>query len=145
MMSTEERYGYATTKTSRSILRFLAGHLKSYSITPEQWTVLKRVSEHEGLSQKELSVLSDKDPATLVKILDILEREQLITRATNPNDRRSYFIFITAKGSELRNRVDQDLDQVFGQILEGIPEEELSIFSKVLQQLEKNAIAHTRN
>lgn len=144
-MSTEELYGYATTRTSRSILRFLTGYLKSYSITPEQWTVLKRVFEHDGLSQKELSVLSDKDPATLVKILDILEREQLITRTTNPNDRRSYFIFITEKGSELKNRVDQDLDQVFGQILEGIPEEELRIFSKVLHQLEKNAITHTRN
>lgn len=144
-MSTEELYGYATTKTSRSILRFLTGHLKSYSITPEQWTVLKRVYEHDGLSQKELSVLSDKDPATLVKILDILEREQLITRTTNPNDRRSYFIFITDKGSELRNRVDQDLDQVFAQILEGISEEELRVFSKVLHQLEKNVITHTRN
>ncbi|MFC7677300.1 MarR family winged helix-turn-helix transcriptional regulator [Paenibacillus sp. GCM10028914] len=139
-LSTEEIYGYSLTKTSRSILRFLTVHLKSYSITPEQWTVLKRVYENDGIRQKELSTLADKDPATLAKILDILERDQIIIRKMNHTDRRSYFIFITEKGTELRNAIYIHLEEVFKQILEGISNEELTIFTKVLQQFEKNAI-----
>ena len=142
--STEELYGYALTKTSRAVLRFLTGHLKNYSITPEQWTVLKRVHEHDGISQKDLSAISDKDPATLAKILDILERESLIRRSTNHKDRRSHFIFITEKGLELRNEVFEDLEEVFELILAGIDEDELSMFSKVLSKIEHNAIVHTK-
>lgn len=144
-LSTEEIYGYSLTKTSRSILRFLTGHLKSYSITPEQWTVLKRVYENDGIKQKELSFIADKDPATLAKILDILERDQYIMRKTNHSDRRSYFIFITEKGVELRNAVHEHVEHVFKQVIEGISNEELTIFTKVLQQIEKNTISNTNN
>ena len=138
-LSTEEMYGYSITKTSRSLLRFLTGHLKSYSITPEQWTVLKRVYENDGIKQKELASIADKDPATLAKILDILERGEFIIRKTNHTDRRSYFIFITEKGTDLRNEVYVHLEHLFEQVLEGISNEELTIFTKVLQQIEKNA------
>ncbi|CAH1190696.1 MULTISPECIES: MarR family winged helix-turn-helix transcriptional regulator [Paenibacillus] len=144
-LSSEELYGYALTKTSRAILRFLTGHLKRFSITPEQWTVLKRVFEHEGITQKELAVIADKDPATLAKILDNLERNRLIVRQTNRQDRRSYLIFITEDGTKLRNEVEKDLEQVFDQVLEGITEDELTMFSRVLSRIEKNAIAHTQN
>jgi len=144
-LSSEELYGYALTKTSRAILRFLTGHLKCFSITPEQWTVLKRVFEHEGITQKELAAIADKDPATLAKILDNLERNRLIVRQTNRQDRRSYLIFITEDGTKLRNKVEKDLEQVFGQVLEGITEDELTMFSRVLSRIEKNAIAHTKN
>lgn len=142
-LSTEEIYGYSITKTSRSLLRFLTGHLKSYSITPEQWTVLKRVYENDGIKQKELASISDKDPATLAKILDILERDQFIIRKTNHTDRRSYCIFITEKGTVLRNEIYIHLEHVFKQVLEGISHEDLSIFTKVLQQIEKNAVNDT--
>lgn len=144
-LSTEELYGYSITRTSRSILRFLTGHLKGYSITPEQWTVLKRVYENDGIKQKELSSIADKDPATLAKILDILERDQFIIRKTNHTDRRSYFIFITEQGTELRDRINVHLEDVFKQILEGVSKEELTIFTKVLQQIEGNALNNINN
>lgn len=142
-LSTEEIYGYSITKTSRSLLRFLTGHLRSYAITPEQWTVLKRVYENDGIKQKELASIADKDPATLAKILDILERDQFIIRKTNHTDRRSYCIFITEKGTVLRNEIYIHLEHIFKQVLEGISQEDLTIFTRVLQQIEKNAINDT--
>lgn len=143
--SSEERYGYALTKTSRAILRFLTGYLKRFSITPEQWTVLKRVYEHEGISQKELAAITDKDPATLAKILDNLEKYRLIVRQMNHQDRRSFLIFITEHGSKLKNEVEKNLEHVFGQVLEGITKEELAMFSSVLSRIENNARTHTQN
>ncbi|MCG7381456.1 MarR family transcriptional regulator [Paenibacillus sp. ACRRY] len=143
--SSEERYGYALTKTSRAILRFLTGYLKRFSITPEQWTVLKRVYEHEGISQKELAAITDKDPATLAKILDNLEKYRLIVRQMNHQDRRSFLIFITEHGSKLKNEVEKNLEHVFGQVLEGITKEELAMFSNVLSRIENNARTHTQN
>ncbi|MCM3782557.1 MarR family transcriptional regulator [Neobacillus mesonae] len=143
--SKEEMYGYAITKTSRSLLRFLTGHLKGYGITPEQWTVLKRVSEYDGISQKELAAVADKDPATLAKMLDIMEREEIIARSTNPEDRRSFLICITGKGMDLKNTVHEFLEQIFDDVIEGIPDEEIAVFNRVLLQIEKNAIAHAKN
>ncbi|SDW05053.1 MarR family winged helix-turn-helix transcriptional regulator [Paenibacillus sp. PDC88] len=141
-LGNEEKYGYAITRTSRAVLRFLTGYLRSYSITPEQWTVVKRVFEHEGITQKELAAISDKDPATLAKVLDILEREGLIVRKTNEEDRRSYLIYITKQGVKLRNEVYEHLEQVFNKVLEGIPQDELAVFNKVLCRIEDNAATH---
>jgi DNA-binding MarR family transcriptional regulator len=68
-------------------------------VTPEQWVVLFRLHEREGLTQSELGDRTVKDKTTVTRILDRLEKKGLLARRRDPRDRRSQRIFLTEAGS----------------------------------------------
>ncbi|MCY8913922.1 MarR family winged helix-turn-helix transcriptional regulator [Bacillus atrophaeus] len=138
----EELIGY-NIKTSRRIIRFLAIHLKEDGITPEQWTVLKRVGESRGISQKELSARADKDQATLTKILDLLEKKNFIRREANPRDRRSFLVVLTEAGEELKQSLTDKVEILFAGLLENTSDEDLAVFLGILDRINGNIANNT--
>lgn len=67
-------------------------------ITVEQWILLKIVHESDSISQKELADRSLRDPASITRTLDILEKKELIIRLPVPENRRQYNIALTKRG-----------------------------------------------
>ncbi|MCY8825459.1 MarR family winged helix-turn-helix transcriptional regulator [Bacillus atrophaeus] len=138
----EQLIGY-NIKTSRRIIRFLAFHLKEEGITPEQWTVLKRVGESRSISQKELSARADKDQATLTKILDLLEKKNFIRREANPRDRRSFLVVLTEAGEELKQTLTDKMEILFAGLLESTSDEDLAVFLVILDRINGNIANNT--
>ncbi|WP_077214697.1 MarR family winged helix-turn-helix transcriptional regulator [Bacillus dakarensis] len=137
----DKSIGAATVRLSKKVTRIINHHLKPYCITTEQWSVLRTLYECDHITQKQLSERSDKDQATLTKILDLLVKNGFVERIPNPNDRRSFFIKITEKGSSLSEELIPFLENIYGIIIEGIPDEKLTIFQEVLVSLE-DSIQH---
>lgn len=138
--SLDELIGRGVTQTSRNILRTLTDSLKEYGITPEQWTVIKKLARQDGISQKALSLSADKDQATLTRILHLIEKKGLIERRNNINDRRSYLIHLTEQGRMMEQAVYPIVESLYAQtILRGISEEELQLFLGVLKKISHNA------
>ncbi|CAN7214722.1 MarR family winged helix-turn-helix transcriptional regulator [Rossellomorea sp. LjRoot5] len=138
-MSRDESIGLYTSHTVKNIIRFLTLHLKEFDVTPEQWTVLKRLAEQDGISQKELAMRSEKDQPTLTRILDILERKKLIYKEKNSEDRRSFLISITEKGMKAKEELSPFIENLYEDtILKGISEEELEVYKSVLSQINAN-------
>lgn len=135
-MSMDKGIGSASVRLSKKLTRIVNLHLKPYSITTEQWSVLRTLNEIDDISQKELSERADKDQATLTKILDLLEKNEFIERAPNPSDRRSFLIRITNKGRELVKDVAPYLEEVFTKITSSIPKEKLEIYQEIVITLE---------
>lgn len=137
-MSMDKSIGSATFRVSKKITRIVNHFLNPYQITTEQWSVLRTLHENNRISQKELALKTDKDQATLTKILDLLEKNQFVKRKPNPEDRRSYLIATTEKGQELVIKLKPLLEQRFSSIVEGIETEKLAVYQEVLQLLENN-------
>ncbi len=100
MEDKEHLYGQMVSRTSRALIRYLTAHFKEDDITPEQWTVLKRLGEEDGITQKELALVTDKDQATLTKILDLLERKKLVRRGKNKEDLSVRSLFLLPMKAE---------------------------------------------
>ncbi|MGM0829782.1 MAG: MarR family winged helix-turn-helix transcriptional regulator [Bacillota bacterium] len=138
-MSRDESIGLYTSHTVKNIVRFLTFHLKEFDVTPEQWTVLKRLAEQDGISQKELAFKSEKDQPTVTRILDILERKELIYKQRNLDDRRSFLIFITEKGMKAKEELSPFIEGLYEEtLLKGISEEELEVYKSVLSKINEN-------
>lgn len=136
--SFDEAIGLQTSQMNRRMLRFLNHSLEWYEISLEQWVVLSKLAEQENINQKMLSVKAEKDPASLLRILDILERKGLIERRQNIGDRRSTSLYITTKGKELKNELAPYIENRFKEITNGIPEQEIEIYMKVLGNIDTN-------
>jgi len=143
-MSKDQLFGSSTARVSKKITRMINFYLKPHQITAEQWSVLRSLNAEDHISQKELAKRTDKDQATLTKILDLLEKNGFIQRLHNPLDRRSYLVQITDKGKQLTNQVAPIIEHVFSQILYGISQEKLMMFVRILADIEKNLDKHIK-
>lgn len=71
---------------------------KGYDITPDQFVVLLKLWENDGLTQNELSQRTCKNKSNLTRILDGMEKRNLIYRKVSKEDRRSFNIHLTQSG-----------------------------------------------
>ncbi|WP_242966892.1 MarR family transcriptional regulator [Desulfosporosinus sp. FKA] len=134
----DESVGQLTNQTNKLIMRYLNSKLELYDITLEQWIVLLKLSQQDKITQKKLAENVDKDQPTLARILDILERKKLVERKPNEKDRRAFSVQMTEKGINLKKHVTPLLENLFATIVEGISDEEIETYKRVLLKINRN-------
>jgi MarR family transcriptional regulator, organic hydroperoxide resistance regulator len=131
---------YLIERTERQTKKFANAALKAegIEITPEQWVLLKRISEREIINQRELAELSFKDPASVTRTLDLLEKNGLVRREDMAGDRRAYNLFLSDAGTDLVKRITPIAQLVRAHGLRGISEDELAQFKRTLNKIYEN-------
>lgn len=97
--------GFALNKTALLSKGRFNQRLKAFDISAEQWSLMFRVVEKRGLSQKELSESTYKDQANITRSIDRLEKKGLLKRIANLTDRRSFELYPTPQGVELVEKI----------------------------------------
>lgn len=77
------------------ITRFKQGGV---DMTPEQWVLLSRLDDQKEYSQTDLANFSFKDKPTVSRIVDLLVKKGLVNRKPDRNDKRKFYIRLTAEG-----------------------------------------------
>lgn len=112
--------------------------LSQFDITVEQWAILNRLWEEDGVTQKDLAERTGKDQPNTGRILDKLEKKQLVTRRPDQQDRRMILVFLTPYARELKDALIPHAVEVLNRAQKDISEEELQVLRKVLQQMSRN-------
>jgi len=105
-------------------------------LTPDQWIILKSLHEAAHQTQRQLAEAVSKDPASITRSLDLLEKEQLIER--KQLDRRTFTVLLTNEGNALVERVIPEAVKYRQKGIEGISDAEMETFHKVLNTIYKN-------
>ena len=112
--------------------------VRKFGITTDQWIVLGRIyNSEENMNQKMLAESCFKEKAAITRILDILEKQELLERRDSPADRREYLIYITKKGRELYEQSLVEIEKLEGYVNETFSKEELKEIMTLLVRLEK--------
>jgi MarR family transcriptional regulator for hemolysin len=127
--------GFMMGTTYRKLSVLFQNRLKDHDITPEQWSVLYQIDRTEGLIQKEIATRSGKDKPTTTRILDHLEKKELIYKRTGENDRRSFKVYITDKGKALIQETIPIEAQVTEEIKTCISSEEYMLLMELLLRI----------
>ncbi|WP_420321849.1 MarR family winged helix-turn-helix transcriptional regulator [Flagellimonas sp.] len=107
-------------------------------ITVEQWVLLKIVQEANGLSQKEIAIKSYRDPASITRTLDILEKKGLVKRQPDPNDRRQYRIVLSDQGRDFVDRHMELVNTMRKQSVKGFNADEIGRLNEFLMRIKNN-------
>ncbi len=136
----EKLHGYLVGKTAFTMKHKLHNLFKSkgYSATPEHWAILNLLEGDEGLSQSELAGKTTKDKTNITRILDVMQKNGLIQRRKNKNDRRVYRIFLTDKGRALQSTLAPFVLEIDNQACIGLSAEELNELKKLLTKMYAN-------
>ncbi len=127
-------------QTSRISKQYSQKELDSrqLGITVDQWVLLKVIEENEGASQKDLAIKSVRDPASITRTLDILQKKGLIVRQLIPNNRRQYSIHLTDVGKLFIGENMDMINRHRAKSLEGFSQKEIEQFKSFLLRVQEN-------
>ena len=76
--------------------------IQKYGLSLSQFCILKQLWDVDEKALKDLAEECHISRSTATGVVDTLEEKSLVTRKTNPDDRRSIFVKLTEKGKSLR-------------------------------------------
>lgn len=129
-------------RTSITLNRALLKEFKEndISITPERWSVLAILHEKDGCSQQTIADATYRDKPATTRLIDNLEKEGLILREADENDRRLKLIFLTEKGSKIKTDADKLVDKIIVKATKNLEKEQLALVKGVLDKIYFNLI-----
>jgi DNA-binding MarR family transcriptional regulator len=136
-MNKKDSLGYRICTTARKIHHCLTARFEKYDITPEQWVILRTVFENEGLSQKQLAQLVDKDVNNVKVLVDKLVKKALLVRQTNPEDKRAFSLFVMPNGRVLNYKIQMEEEHMLDFLAGGLSGRELNRFLQTLDKIEE--------
>ena len=131
----EESLGYLVNRAARVFAHRLSAELRSFDVGIGQWAVLMHLWSHDGMTQAQLARRVAIEQPTMVRTIDRMERDGLVTRAPDPNDGRASRIALTDRGWALRDQLVPLADRVNRRATEGFTEEELATLRELLARL----------
>ena len=109
-------------------------------ITVEQWILLKIIEENDGLTQKELADKSLRDPASITRTLDLLNKKGFVERRPVEDNRRQYSICLKKEGKSFIKKYMPVISSHRAKSIEGITEQELEVLTHLLGKIQKNMV-----
>jgi len=137
-MVKEKRDGavtYLITYAQKLLHRSLGDRLQNHGITVAQWAVLVVLWETDGLAQKELSERVAVETPTLSRTLDRMERDGLVKRERNVQDRRQVHVNLTEHGAALWRDLVPEAEANLERALDGFDDHEEAVFRGLLKRV----------
>jgi len=112
-------------------------------LTPEQFLLVDLLWNHGSMSQQKLADTMQKDKNSITKLVDGLEKKQLVERCKDKSDRRSNLVILTEKAEAMKHGAKEKAISMLEDVIEGISEEELRNFLSTLDKITKNMDARS--
>ena len=116
-------------------------HNSGLDISMDQWIVLGPIWENDGVSHKEISEYCLKDKTSVTKIIDTLEKKNLVVRVSDQLDHRVKRVVLSNKGKELFLQAIPIMELTRDQLRDGITEQDIESLRSVLTKIYNNLVS----
>ncbi|MBA3662056.1 MAG: MarR family transcriptional regulator [Gammaproteobacteria bacterium] len=102
----DEHTGVLIKKAARLFERVANMNLDELGVTYAQTIFLVRLWEKDGQTQNQLTQSAGLKQPTVVRTLDRMERDKLIKRVRNKEDKRSYHFYLTERAKQACKKLE---------------------------------------
>ncbi len=92
-------------RASNSVFRNIRPSMVQYTLSTTQFAVLEVLLHLGPLSQKVIGQKLLISSGNTVTVIDNLERDKLVSREPDPNDRRAYKVILTKEGERIIKKI----------------------------------------
>ncbi|WP_284464284.1 MarR family transcriptional regulator [Chryseobacterium sp.] len=133
---------YNIDKAIRSYRNYAQRQLKAhgFTITIDQWLIIKAILENPGITQNEIGDLVFKDNASVTRIIDLMVKSEYITRHIHPDDRRKTNLEVTDSGKKVIKEVQNIVEKNREVALKGVSKDELEVMYSALLTISENCL-----
>ena len=112
-----------------------------FGLTTSRFFVLKHLNDHPGISYIDLSekLLCTKGNTT--RIIQGMLNDDLIYRLENPEDRRSFQLYLSKLGEQVYKEVNLEYQEYVTEMLSKLNEDQLEVFRKISSSIEKELLS----
>ena len=132
--------GYLVGRTSRAIIKRLSKKFQDagFDISYEQWSILIHLYRKDGQTQQALARTAVKDKAAITRLLNVLEKKNIVLRVPDRYDRRSKLIYLTNKAKEFKTDLIFLVEEMLREAEQGISYEEMEQCRGTLNKIFNN-------
>jgi len=127
--------GYLLARLGAESRSLWATMLTEHGLTPHQFGMLMALAQVGESHQRRLSEIVGIDPRNAVALIDALHQRRLLTRRTDPADRRRHVIALTAKGQSIVGHLRGAGDVIEHEMLTGLSDGEQADLHALLLKL----------
>ncbi|RXM53715.1 MULTISPECIES: MarR family winged helix-turn-helix transcriptional regulator [unclassified Chryseobacterium] len=133
---------YNIDKAIRAYRNYAQRQLKAhgYSITIDQWLIIKAILENPGITQNEIGDLVFKDNASVTRIIDLMVKSEYVIRHVHPDDRRKTNLEVTDSGKKVIREVQNIVENNREIALKGVSKDELEMMYSALLKISENCL-----
>jgi len=136
----ENMLGFSINRASIILRKRLTTMLKDagYDITPEEFALLSRLWEEDGISQSTLIEKTLKDKTRVTRLLNGLTKKSYVYKKTKEDDKRNQIVYLTDEGLSIKFAIIPIVQELMMLTTEGISTDELKITKSVLSKIFSN-------
>jgi len=107
-------------------------------LTREQWVVLIKLNQQDGLAQNQLAFITERDKTSLTRLINIMERKNLVVRKASKKDKRVKLVFLTETGKTAFKKALPVMQNIIQNLQKGLTQKEIKDTIHTLQKLQNN-------
>jgi len=123
-------------KVAKNLREIQRQTVNQVELTPPQYQTLRLLWEQDSQPLKDLAAANGCTRPTMTGIVDTLEKNGLVTRQPNPEDRRSLLVTLSEKGKALEGSAP-DLDRIYATCCVGLTSAEFQQLGTLLEKLDR--------
>lgn len=127
--------GYCLNKAAILLRTLMNEELNSFKVVTTDLALLKIIEAGEMISQIQLGDQLGIDKASMVKLIDSLEKRKMVERIAHPTDRRVKNIQLTKVGQKTLDQCHQAKLRAEKKFFERLTAEEEKQFRHIIQKL----------
>ncbi|MGN6557481.1 MAG: MarR family winged helix-turn-helix transcriptional regulator [Solirubrobacterales bacterium] len=125
----------AIVRTARRLRQEAAA--ETTGLTPTSIAALATIERHGPMTPSEIAAIEHVKRPTITRTLGCLEREGLIDRALDPDDRRSALVSVNATGRERLRRLRKRKNAYLARRMRDLTDEEVETLARAAEILER--------
>jgi DNA-binding MarR family transcriptional regulator len=134
-LSTENSVSYAMKRAQGYLRQLLDKAFEQKEITFPQWVVLICLRDGVGRTAADLSRCLHHDSGSLTRLIDQLEKRELVKRHHSTVDRRVYELVLTPQGRAVLNALIHAVSEVYNEVLSDFSHAEVETLLRLLRKV----------
>ena len=131
----QSSFGWMVQRLARQLEEDMTARLSGIGISIQQFAILMRVLEGDGLSQVEIGEIFAMPAYVISRALDGLEAKKMIARRPHPTSRRAHLICPDQVGIALAAELSKVVQEVNRELCAPLSPAERAQFGELLQKL----------
>ena len=130
-------------QVSKMTAIYMQEKFKQYQIdlTREQFILLIRLHQEDGQTQNDLAMITERNKASLTRLINTMENKHLVARIPSKEDKRINRIYLTKHGKATFEATSPVITEMIKEVQQGLSKNEIktviSVLNKVLQNIKE--------
>ena len=132
--------GVNVSQVHWALQNYINRRLKSRNISLDKLRILNIIDSNEGCSQQLIADLLFKTKTAIANMVDLLVKNNLVTRVQDSENRRLNKINLTSEGKKLHDQCMEEIIIYTEEVCQGIDAEEISQAIDLLKKVRDNIV-----